>query len=49
MSARSFGLVDAGIDIMEGFNGEPTMGYLVRIGWFLLTFRRVYSLSLVTK
>ena len=48
MSAGSFELVDVGLD-MEGFNGESTMGYLVRIGWFLLTFRRVYSLPLVTE
>ena len=48
MTAGSFGLVDVEID-MEGFNGESTIGYLVHIGWFLLSFRRVYSLSLVTE
>ena len=41
MTAGSFGFVDVEID-MEGFNGESTMGYLVRIGWFLPTFRRVH-------
>ena len=41
-------VVDVKID-MEGFNSESATGYWVRIGWFLLTFCRAYSLSLVTK
>ena len=48
MTAGSFGFVDVEID-MEGFNGESTMGCLVRIGWFLRTFSMVYLLSPVTE
>ena len=48
MTAGSSGFVDVKIH-MEGFNGESATGYWVRIGWFLLTFRRVYSLLLMTE